>query len=138
MDVSQVGHSALSIYSMRTSSMSKAAASYIVYVTMIYSYVFCTVYHLPKLVVNDVYTVYSCGIVLGNALQAKDQDPRVTALIQNLSQTMAAVADKSGVAIPSLLVLNKVRIEHQYHDIYICIYSSVFAIILTIVCVTQR
>ena len=42
-------------------------------------------------------------------LQAKDSDPRVTQLIENLSQSMAAVADSSGVVIPSVLVLNKVR-----------------------------
>jgi len=42
------------------------------------------------------------------ALQAVQQDPRVTQLVKDLSQSIQAAADDTGENMPALLVLNKV------------------------------
>ncbi len=42
------------------------------------------------------------------ALQALQQDPRVTQLVKDLSQSIQAAADDTGENMPALLVLNKV------------------------------
>ncbi len=41
--------------------------------------------------------------------QAVQQDPRVTQLVKDLSQSIQAAADDTGDSMPAVLVLNKVR-----------------------------
>lgn len=52
--------------------------------------------------------LYDPTVAAGVALQAVQQDPRVTQLVMDLSQSIQAAADDTGENMPALLVLNKV------------------------------
>ena len=54
------------------------------------------------------------------ALQALQQDPRVTQLVKDLSQSIQAAADDTGENMPALLVLNKVCRA----SIFLCIHHA--------------
>lgn len=54
------------------------------------------------------------------ALQALQQDPRVTQLVKDLSQSIQAAADDTGENMPALLVLNKVCTV----SIFLCIHHA--------------
>jgi len=68
----------------------------------------CQRLHMDIVNDHDLTLALQPTVAVVVALQAVQQDPRVTQLVKDLSQSIQAAADDTGENMPALLVLNKV------------------------------